>query len=680
MNPAKLPLVAQPARTPPLDIAQVFAQGFALHQQGRLAEAAEHYRAVLRQAPRHFDALHLAGVAAHGLGDDLSAEQQIRKALKLNPAYADAWSNLGQALAGQERWLDAIAAYKRAIALQPGHLAALFNRGSALLEVRRPDEALADFGRLVALSPSYAEAHNMRSFTLCRLDRPADAIAAANLALGFKPDFPEAYVNRASALRMTGRHGAAVRDLEQAFAIKPDFDYPFSLYAAEKAMICDWTDLARGKAETFAEIARTIKYESATAWNMLAWSDEPAEISAMAQNTAARLTRGLDKARPLRPARHADGRIRIGYVSSDLGDHPVGQLVSGMLELHDRSRFEIHGFAVQRRSGPMADRLRSSFDHYHDFLKVSDEDAVRLMRKAGIDIAINLNGYTSGDRNRVFARRAAPVQVNFLGFAATMGADFMDYIVVDPVLAPPGSEGAYTEKLVRLPHSYMPSDTTRPISDRPMSRAEHGLPDDGFVFCSFVTNYKIMPDVFAAWMRLLAAVPGSVLWLRKGQDEARDNLRASAAAHGIDPDRLVFAGFADLADHFARYRLADLFLDTFPYGAHTTANDALWAGLPVLSMAGKCYHSRVAASLLHAVGLPELVTSSLAEYEALALALARDPARLGELTTRLREGGDASPLFDMPAWTRAMEAAYTEMARRARAGEAPTHLTIAPQG
>jgi len=189
-----------------------------------------------------------------------------------------------------------------------------------------------------------------------------------------------------------------------------------------------------------------------------------------------------------------------------------------------------------------------------------------------------------------------------------------------------------------------------------------------------------MPDVFAAWMRLLAAVPGSVLWLRKGQDEARDNLRASAAAHGIDPDRLVFAGFADLADHFARYRLADLFLDTFPYGAHTTANDALWAGLPVLSMAGKCYHSRVAASLLHAVGLPELVTSSLAEYEALALALARDPARLGELTTRLRAGGDASPLFDMPAWTRAMEAAYSEMARRARAGEAPTHLTIAPQG
>jgi len=328
----------------------------------------------------------------------------------------------------------------------------------------------------------------------------------------------------------------------------------------------------------------------------------------------------------------------------------------------------------------MAVRLARAFDHFHDFADIADQDAVTQMRKLGIDIAICLNGYTFGERPGIFGRRAAPVQVNFLGFAATMAAEYIDYIVVDPVLAPPGSEAFYTEQLVRLPHSYMPSDTTRPISDKPMTRAEHGLPEDGFVFCSFNNNYKIMPDVFATWMRLLAAVPGSVLWLRKGQDESRENLRASAAAHGVDPDRLVIAGFADLADHFARYRLADLFLDTFPYGAHTTANDALWAGLPVLSMAGKCYHSRVAASLLHAVGLPELVTASLAEYEALALALARDPAKLRALTERLRSGRDRSPLFDMPAWTRAMEAAYTEMSRCARAGEAPSHFAIPAEG
>jgi predicted O-linked N-acetylglucosamine transferase (SPINDLY family) len=259
-----------------------------------------------------------------------------------------------------------------------------------------------------------------------------------------------------------------------------------------------------------------------------------------------------------------------------------------------------------------------------------------------------------------------------------MATDCMDYIVADPVLVPPGSEGFYTEQLVRLPNSYMPSDPTRPIAERPMTRAEWGLPEDGFVFCSFVTNYKIMPDVFGAWMRLLDQVPGSVLWLRKGQEEARENLRAAAAGHGIDPDRLVFAGFADLADHFARYRLADLFLDTFPYGAHTTANDALWAGLPVLTMAGRCYHSRVAASLLNAVGLPELVTDSLAGYEALALELARDPARLAAITARLRASRDASPLFDMPRWTRDLERAFAHMAGRARAGLLPEGLDLAP--
>jgi len=665
---------------PPFDLGQVFAQGFALHQQGQFARAVEHYATVLHFAPKHFDALHLSGAAAHALGDDRKAEMLIRKALRLNPGYADAWSNLGQALAGQDKPEEAVAAYGRALKLLPDHGIALFNRGSAFMDLNRAQEALADFNRVIALDPANAEAHSFRSFALSRLGRASEAEEAATQALALRPGLVEAYINRAAALHRLSRHAAAARDLEAAFALNPDFGYPFSVLAAEKAMVCDWSDLTKGKAAALSEIEQVIKFQTATAWHMLAWSDEPDEVMRMARSATANVAGKLDKVRPPRMARHADGKIRIGYVSSDYGEHPVGQLVSRLLQLHDRDRFEIHGFSIQQRQGPMAERLRGSFDQFHDFHALNDNDAVHRMRKLGIDIAVCLNGYTAGERTGIFARRAAPVQVNFLGFAATMGADFMDYIVVDPVLAPPGSEGAYTEKLVRLPHSYMPSDTTRPISDRPMSRAEHGLPDDGFVFCSFVTNYKIMPDVFAVWMRLLAAVPGSVLWLRKGQDEARDNLRASAAAHGIDPDRLVFAGFADLADHFARYRLADLFLDTFPYGAHTTANDALWAGLPVLSMAGKCYHSRVAASLLHAVGLPELVTSSLAEYEALALALARDPARLGELTTRLREGGDASPLFDMPAWTRAMEAAYTEMARRARAGEAPTHLTIAPQG
>ena len=676
MPEAKLPFAVSPA--PLFDLNQVFARGFALHQEGRLADAAEHYRTVLRHAPQHFDALHLAGVVAHGLGDDVAAEKQIRKALKVNPAYADAWSNLGQALAGQERWTDALLAYKRALTLQPDHMAALFNRGSAFLDAKEPAKALDDFDRLIELNPGYAEAHNFRSYALCKLLRFADAVAAASRAIELKPDFAEAFINRAAALRDMSHHAAAARDLTHAFAIRPGLNYPFSLLASDKSMVCDWSDLERGKAAALTDIEEVIKFRTATAWHMLSWSDNPTDVLKMARFAATQGVADIGRVKPARSRSHPDGRIRIGYFSSDFGDHPVGQLISRAIELHDRTRFEVHGFSLHRREGPIADRLTRAFDQFHHFEDVTDGDAVRTMQKLGIDVAIHLNGYTFGERPGIFGRRGAPVQVNFLGFAASMAADYIDYILVDPVLAPPGSEAFYTEQLVRLPGSYMPSDTSRPISDRPMTRAEHGLPEEAFVFCSFSNNYKIMPDVFATWMRLLEQVPGSVLWLRKGQEEARENLKASAAAHGIDPQRLVFAGYADLPDHFARHRLADLFLDTFPYGAHTTANDALWAGLPVLTMAGRCYHSRVAASLLHAAGLPELAVGSLADYEALALALARDPQRLAAITARLRETRDASPLFDMPRWTRGLERAFEHMVGRARAGLPPAGIEVDP--
>lgn len=661
----------------PIDAGQAFAEGFAHHQRGQLAEAAACYAAVLRVAPGHFDALHLSGVIAHAQGDDRLSEQLIRRALKLNPGYSDAWSNLGQALAGHGQPVEAIKAYDRALAINPDSIPALFNRGAARAEIQHHAAALADFDRLIVLAPDYVEAHNYRSVALCGLELYADAITAANRALELRPGMPEALVNRAAALRVLSRHTAAVRDITEALAQDPGWEYPRSSLPATRMMYCDWTDIDEAMPALRQELASPGKRRGAWPLDVLALSDDPGDILASNRDVARRLTDNVPgKVKAPRMRRHPDGRIRIAYISSDFGEHPVAHLINQSLELHDRSRFEVHGISLLWRRGSQAERIRNACEHYHEITGLPDDEAAEWIRKLDIDIAVCLNGYTGGERNGIFARRAAPIQVNFLGFAATMGAPFIDYIIVDPVLAPPGSDEHYTEKLVRLPACYQPSDTTREISTRRMTRAEWGLPEDGFIFCSFNNNFKIMPDVFACWMRLLRDIPGSVLWLRGGNADAEANLRASAEAQGVDPARLVFAKYADLDEHNARHRLADLFLDTFPYNAHTTANDALWSGLPVLTHAGQCYHSRVAASLLHAVGLPELVTHSLADYEALARELAADGPRLQAITAKLRSERDRSALFDMPAWVANLENAYAEMTRRALAGLKPDAISL----
>ena len=666
-----------PAMPMPIDVGQMFALGFSRHQQGLLEEAASYYAAVLRVMPDHFDALHLSGVIAHAQGDGSRAEQLIRKALKRNPDYSDAWSNLGQAIAGLGRPREAIQAYDRALALNSASLPALFNRGAARAEIQHYAAALSDFDRVLQLAPDYPEAHNFRSLALCGLEQFADAISAANRALELRPKMPEALINRAVALRALNRHKAAISDLCEAISQKPQFDYPRSLLPTTRMMICDWTDLDQALPSLRDELADPGRRRGAFPLDVLALSDEPDDILRSGAAAARRISDGVaGKVRIPRMRRHSDGRIRIAYISSDFGEHPVAHLMCQALEMHDRSRFEVHGVSILHREGERAARIRSACEHWHELAGLADEQAADYLRGLGIDIAVGLNGYTAGERNGIFARRVSPVQVNFLGFAATMGAQFMDYIIVDPVLAPHGADRFYAEKLVRLPVCYQPCDTTRELSQQPMRRSDWSLPERGFVFCSFNSNFKIMPDVFACWMRLLQRIEGSVLWLRGGNGDAEYSLREAARQLQVDPDRIVFAKYAGNADHNARHRLADLFVDTFPYNAHTTANDALWAGLPVLTLAGQCYHSRVAASLLHAVGLEQLVTHSLADYEALAVALATDPARLGEITARLRKDRDSLPLFDMRRWVADLEEAYLEMARRALKGQppAPIHL------
>jgi protein O-GlcNAc transferase len=398
-----------------------------------------------------------------------------------------------------------------------------------------------------------------------------------------------------------------------------------------------------------------------TPFTLLGICDDPALQLQCAKNY-------LDERMPVRPeplrsgARNCNGRLRIAYLSADFQNHATAYLTAELFELHDRSRFEIAAISFGRDdSNSMRRRLTKAFDQFHDVQASSDRDVAMLIRDLQIDIAVDLKGFTRDARPEILSFRPAPIQVNFLGFPATMGADFMDYIIADRTVLPFDQHRFYPEKVVHLPDCYQPNDSKRSIADRTCTRPEARLPDDGFVFCCFNNNFKITSPVFEAWMRLLVAVPGSVLWLLRDNGDAQANLLHQAQAQGVDPARLVFADRVTLDAHLARHRLADLSLDTLPYSAHTTASDALWAGVPVLTCKGQAFAGRVAASLLQAVGLPELVTRCLADYEAAALRLATDASYFGAIRRKLEQNRLTHPLFDTDRFRRHIESAYTKM-------------------
>jgi predicted O-linked N-acetylglucosamine transferase (SPINDLY family) len=378
------------------------------------------------------------------------------------------------------------------------------------------------------------------------------------------------------------------------------------------------------------------------------------------------------------PKREPRDRLRVGYFSGDFREHPVAVLMAQVLEAHDRSKIEVTAFSY----GPpvqdaMRKRLASAFDRFEDIRGRSDQDVAQLARRLEIDVAVDLAGYTGGSPSGVFARRAAPIQINYLGYPGTMGAEYMDYLIGDRTVIPPEQRVHYDEKIIYLPHSYLPHDSTRVIAEPGRTRAEWGLPAKGFVFCSFNSSYKIMPDVFDGWMRILGRVPGSVLWLSRHNPVVTGNLQREAARRSIDEKRLIFADrVPSMADHLARHRAADLFLDTLPYNAHTTAIDALWAGLPVLTRVGESFAGRVAASLLQSIGLPELITTAPEQYEELAVQLAENPQRLLQVRQRLENNRLTTPLFDTRSFTRDLERAYRAAYDRYQAGLPPEHIDL----
>jgi protein O-GlcNAc transferase len=684
-------------------------RGAALQGLGRFEDAVASYDQALALRPDYAAALNNRGAALLELERFEQALASHERALAIEPGFAEAHNNRGVALRKLERPQEAVVSFDRAIAAKPEHAEAHNNRGVTLRELERTEEALASYERAIALKPDYAEAHSNRGIALRDLKRLDEAVTSFEEALAVKPEYPEALLNQGATLHDLRRFHEALACHERALALKSDYadayrnqaltlselgrpDEAVASYERALALtptarflqgacqharmhVCDWTDYdAR-----LARIAFEIECDRPVVnpFPALSLLDSPRLQRKVAACWAREECAPKRRLPPLLgPAAHE--KVRIGYFSADFRNHAVSALAAELFEVHDRSRFELTAFSL----GPdVRDELRTrverAFDRFIPLCDRSDEQIAALARSLEIDIAVDLGGYTQHARPRIFALRAAPVQVSYLGYLGTMGADFMDYLLADEVLVPRGLRRHYTERIAYLP-SYQANDSRRPVSQKVFTRAELGLPASGFVFCCFNASYKINPETFASWMRILAAQPGSTLLLLADSAPARHNLRREAAAAGVDPARLVFAGRIPYGEYLARYRTADLFLDTLPYNAGTTASDALWAGLPVLTCAGESFAARMGASLLTAVGLPELIAHDRPTYERLAVELAREPSRLAEIRGKLSATRAGTALFDTPRLARSLEALYLRMHQRQSLGLLPEHLLLEP--
>jgi protein O-GlcNAc transferase len=661
--------------------------GNVFNGRGELDKATACYRRALQLNPNYAPAQYSLGLVYQARGDLNEAVACYRQALKHSPAYAEAHNNLGNALKDQGKLDEAVACCLRALELKPDLAEAHNNLGAAIREQGRPDDAIACYRRALELNPGLAEAHINLGDAFREQGKLDAAVACFRRALELKPGSALVHNSLGDAFTEQGKLDAAVASYRRALELKPSYVSALCSLVHGLQHICCWDDLRVLSERVIEAIDQDSGAGLADPVAPFGFLALPLMTTAEQQRKSARQwvnqrlkvkgEFGYDPAHNrTTPPRT---KMIIGYLSADFHSHAVAYLIAELIEKHDRNRFAIHGYSYGRDDGSaMRGRLVRAFDRFVDVRNLSHLQAAQRIAGDEVQILVDLTGYTRNARTRILALRPAPIQVNYLGYPGTMGASFIDYILVDDYIVPSDQQPSFTEKLVHLPGCYQVNDSQREIASCKQSRAECGLPEAGFVFCSFNNNFKITPEMFGVWMTLLKEVPGSVLWLLEGNRFAPANLCREAKRRGVAVERLVFAPHRPQAEHLARHRLADLFLDTFPYNAHTTASDALWVGCPVLTMAGETFASRVAASLLSALDLPELITRSLADYQDAALRLARNAGLLVALRERLEASRKESQLFNADWFARNLEKAYSTMWEIYASGEAPRAFTVSP--
>jgi predicted O-linked N-acetylglucosamine transferase (SPINDLY family) len=689
-----------------MDLQALLDQAIALHKAGRIGEAEPLYAEASAAMPDHPLLLFNHGLVLQELNRYGEALTCFDKAVAVEPGFFPALNNRGLVLAELKRFAKALASYDAALAIKPDYVEALNNRGYALADLARFEDALASFDRVpgpapletlngrglaltgmkrfgealesydaaLAINPRHAGVLNNRGLALAEMGRHGEALASYDAALAADPNYADALYNRGTALVRLKRLGEALASHEKALARDPGLPDALGGVARVALGLCDWSRAAQIAAKLQPGI---VSGKAIIPPLVLMGYDGDAGLQLICATNATRHRIPVTPPALWQGGPNRNAKIRLMYLSAIFHTHPTASLIAELFERHDRSRFEVCAISFgPDDGGALRARLAGAFDRFSDMRGASDLEIARFLHANKTDIAIDLMGHTPDDRPGIFSHRPAPVQVNYLGYPGTSGAGFMDYVVGDPVVTPFEQQAFFSEKIVQLPDCYQANDSRRAIAPETPSRAAAGLPAQAFVFCCFNNNWKITEPVFTVWMRLLAAVPGSVLWLLQDNGGAAGRLRQEAGARGIDPARLVFAPRVAPAEHLARHRLADLFVDTLPYNAHTTASDALWAGLSLVTCRGQFFPGRVAASLLGAIGLPELITENMEDYEALALRLAHDGELLGALKEKLAQNRLGAPLFDSERFRRNIEAAYVKMWEIAERGGAPRSFRV----
>ena len=643
-------------------------------ESGRINEALEILKSLKIYVKNEIQIPYNLGCLYIMQGNYESAYSNFYEALAISPDDISALVNCASALHELKRFSEAIYYFDIALSVGSDYAQVWCNKGNTLRALKRYEEAIAHYDKAISLKPDDCDAWSNKGKTMHELKRYEEAIAHHDKALSLKSDYHEAWVNKGATMNSLKKHSESAKCYQKALEFNVEDSYLLGQAHHQMMLGCDWADYEKNINEIFHLTNEGRKVGEPFGFQGIASSEELLKKCAEIYSN--------DKFPQLgnlsQFTQYKHHKIRIGYLCGEFRNQATSVLMTRVWELHDESKFVICAFENGWDDGSeYRQRISGAFSNIFDISRLSDLDAAKLIQRNEIDILINLNGFFGFARQDVFCYKPAPIQVNYLGFPGTMGIKYMDYIIADKVVIPEESKIHYVEKLVYLPNSYQANDNMRKISDRKFSKAEFGLPEDAFVFACFNNNYKITPTIFDSWMRILSLVEGSVLWLLADNPMAKDNIIKEAFARGIDSCRLVFAERLPISEHLARHDLANLFLDTLPYNAHTTCSDALWAGLPVLTLMGHTFPGRVSSSLLGALGLSELVTHTQVEYEALAIELAANPKKLGDIKLKLTKNRLITPLFDTPLFTKNLEAAYIKMQERYHAGLEPEHISIA---
>lgn len=650
-------------------------KGNALQELKRCEEALSHYDKVLLLQPNSAEAWSNKGNALQALKRFEEALTYYDKALNLKPYYTEAWSNRGNALQELKRFEDALSHYDKAISIKPDYAKAYAHKGNALNALKHFQDAIAYYDKALSLDPEYVESYTCKGNALFELKQYEKAITCHNMALDLRPDDAVAYLNKGIVLEALNRYEEAIICYEKARSLPYDLDWVDGYLVHLRMKIVKWTELKGSLESIYKRVKENQK--SIRPFELLSISDDPS----LHKQAAHIFTQ--DQFPPklnleLIPKHEKQEKIRIAYFSPDFRNHPVSVLTAELFEMHDRSRFEVIAFALQKApiDDEMSMRLKKGFDEFLEVDNLSDREIASLARQKNIDIAIDLAGYTQHLRTGIFSYRAAPIQASWLGYPGTSGSDFIDYIIVDETIIPNTHREFYSEKVAHLPNSYMVDDSKRTPSARLYTKEECGLPNAAFIFCCLNNDYKFNPNILDSWSRILLNAKDSVLWISENNSDFRKNIQAEFGKRNIKPERIIFAQRVDLmGDYLARYKLADLFLDTYPYGAHTTALDSLKAGVPVLTLLGQSFPGRVAASLLNAIGLPELITKNHEEYERLAIELANNPDKIARIKEKLENNLIVSPLLKTHLFTKNIEAVYEKMVEQYHKDMKPDHIS-----